>query len=98
MLAKGHLKVNCLNSTTVSVRSCFGTVNPYIRPYPFPSLSLGDVVAVKICSPSGHHSKYVESLACKINIAMEVTMGYMFITRSSESRANKDKHNLSISD
>ena len=33
-----------------------------------------------------------------MNIAKEVTMGYMFITRSSESRANKDKHSLSISD
>ena len=33
------------------------------RTYPFPSLSLGAVVAVTTCTPSGHHSNWVESLA-----------------------------------
>ena len=31
--------------------------------YPFPSLSLGAVVAVTTWTPSGHHSNWVESLA-----------------------------------
>ena len=31
--------------------------------YPFPSLSRGAVVAVTTCTPSGHHWKWVESLA-----------------------------------
>lgn len=34
-----------------------------LHTYPFPTLSRGAVVAVTKCTPSGHHSNWVESLA-----------------------------------
>ena len=40
--------------------------------HPFPSLSLGEVVAVTKWMPSGHHSKAVESLACACDVRYTV--------------------------
>lgn len=48
------------------------TLSPFS--YPFPTLSLGAVVAVSICTPSGHHSHCVESLAYIVIGAVVVIM------------------------
>lgn len=44
------------------------TRNYQTESYPLATLSLGEHVEVKMCSPSGHHSKLVVSGACVIEI------------------------------
>ena len=49
--------------------------------HPFPSLSLGEVVAVTKWMPSGHHSKAVESLACTCDVRYTVKWDLFALNR-----------------
>ena len=57
---------------------------------PIPSLNRGAVVAVTTCAPSAHHSRCVESLACKQRTLLLVTTRRYWIRREMP-HAEKEK-------